>query len=361
MARKRRRLITVEEIDDSAPAAAARTTSVAEGRLTDIQDPELLLQICRSLAPVDLARLACTSRMFGAKFRWSHGDTSPRSVADEAGERFGVLSRAGRGVCLHGFGSQATKSEQVGKWSAAASKNVMASGRHCAAFTVLSSYQQVSMLGLIRPWWDVENETDAQEAPGNLFFNTGSGSRYPGRLYWEGQRGIATGESVCLELDLDVGSLSVVADGECLGVLASGLSGPFCWAVSMADCGDSVRVDIPQLPVLPSALPAVVEVEFAAPGAIGLSLQACSAWPNARPKIAAIGPDSQAAAQPDLHVGMILRGVQGVEITGGRDKVMRAVATAERPLRLSFARSNRHRRVAKRRRGRSSPQLRWCF
>lgn len=312
-----------------------RKTSIDVGSLTDLQDPELLLQICRSLTPVDLARLACASRMFGAKFRWSHGDTSTRSIVDEAAERFGVLSRAGRGVCLQEFGSRATTIESVGNWSTAASKIVMTSGRHCAQFTVLSSYTQVSMIGLIRPWWDVENEPNAHEAPDNLFLNTGSGSRYPGRLHWEGQRGIAVGDSACLELDLDVGTLAVSADGKYLGVLAIELSGPYCWAVSMGECGDSVRVELLQPPM---ALPATVEVEFAAPGAIGLSLNPSIAVHQARPKIATIKPGSQAAAQPDLHVGMILRGVQGVEITGGRDEIMAAVAAAQRPLRLTFAR-----------------------
>eukprot|EP01046_Picozoa_sp_COSAG06_P065814 COSAG06_NODE_16335_length_1006_cov_25.051819_1_plen_69_part_00 len=44
-------------------------------------------------------------------------------------------------------------------------------------------------------------------------------------------------------LDLDQGTMTVYKNDERLGVMATGLSGEYCWAVSLQRQGDSARIE----------------------------------------------------------------------------------------------------------------------
>ena len=52
------------------------------------------------------------------------------------------------------------------------------------------------------------------------------------------------GDRIGLLLDLDEGSIAVYLNGVRLGVMDDGLSGEYCWAVSLyAAYGDSARIE----------------------------------------------------------------------------------------------------------------------
>ena len=54
-------------------------------------------------------------------------------------------------------------------------------------------------------------------------------------------------------LDLDQGSMTVYKNDERLGVMATGLSGDYCWAVSMGNRDDSARIVDAAVPASPTA------------------------------------------------------------------------------------------------------------
>ena len=58
---------------------------------------------------------------------------------------------------------------------------------------------------------------------------------------WEGDR-------IGLLLDLDQGSMTVYKNDERLGVMATGLSGEYSWAVSLRQQGSSTRIEPATLP-----------------------------------------------------------------------------------------------------------------
>ena len=61
-----------------------------------------------------------------------------------------------------------------------------------------------------------------------------------------------TGDRIGMLLDLDAGTTTVFKNDVCLGVMATGLSGEYCWAVSLEDEDDSVRVDSAPIPPAPT-------------------------------------------------------------------------------------------------------------
>ena len=115
--------------------------------------------------------------------------------------------------------------------AAAASKAAMRAGQHYAQFTAMSG--RLMFFGVIRPGWNMETGPFAQLVVGNCFYNTGSGYRYPGARHWEGMQGAEQGDRIGMLLDLDQGSMTVYKNDERLGVMATGLSGEYCWAVSL--------------------------------------------------------------------------------------------------------------------------------
>eukprot|EP01051_Picozoa_sp_SAG22_P016503 SAG22_NODE_2342_length_2686_cov_3.866641_2_plen_102_part_00 len=67
---------------------------------------------------------------------------------------------------------------------------------------------------------------------------------------WEGMEAASRGDRIGMLLDLDQGSMTVYKNGVELRVMrAHGLSGPFCWAVSLGKrVGTSARVESTTVP-----------------------------------------------------------------------------------------------------------------
>ena len=73
----------------------------------------------------------------------------------------------------------------------------------------------------------------------------------PGGRDWEGEQGAYGDDRIGMVLDLDQGSMTVWKNDEKLGVMvAEGLRGPLCWAVSVFMAGGSVRIESAPLPEL---------------------------------------------------------------------------------------------------------------
>jgi hypothetical protein len=96
------------------------------------------------------------------------------------------------------------------------------------------------MIGeVIRSGWDVEGgyTYDTHQADGHChcLHYTPSGGCCPGYQDWEGmQRAWEWGERIgLLPLDLDQGTMTVYKNDERLGVMATGLSGEYCWALPL--------------------------------------------------------------------------------------------------------------------------------
>ena len=58
------------------------------------------------------------------------------------------------------------------------------------------------------------------------------------------------GDRIGLLLDLDEGSIAVYLNGVRLGVMDDGLSGEYCWAVSLWSDSNSARIESAALPAL---------------------------------------------------------------------------------------------------------------
>ena len=165
----------------------------------------------------------------------------------ESLRRGAVFGRSHAHITLSEGGSVATRNGHDGEHRTAASKAVMRAGRHYAQFTtVITSILDTMSFGVIRPGWDVEGGEDAPNVDGHCFYATGSGHCYPGYRDWEGmQRAMEEGDRVGLLLDLDQGTMTVYKNDERLGVMATGLSGEYSWAVSL---WRSARIDAAELP-----------------------------------------------------------------------------------------------------------------
>ena len=323
-------------------AVPDRSVEQQQCGLGDIEEVEVLLNICRFLGARALGRLACVSRCFGEKLEWpaeSEGPEPragrsrvwrrreaspdaplPRSVVEESARRWliqcgehkrgwlprenavglmrKVMLRRGvkfsrsheHNIMVSEDGSHAWNigGAESGNWvhgnwvhgddcgsGTAASKAVMRVGRHYAQFTVEGSGV---LFGVIRPGWDVEGATNAHTVADHCFYCT-DGWRYPPgptddgpggdwegrRLYkselrWENHQSgcgnwideaecgelctAGPGDRIGLLLDLDEGSMTVYKNDERLGVMVPrGLSGEYCWAVSMPSLGGSACIE----------------------------------------------------------------------------------------------------------------------
>jgi hypothetical protein len=165
-----------------------------------------------------------------------------------------VLSRSHEHITVSEDGSRATTRAGYtgGYWRTAASKAVMRAGRHYAQFTVVSG--RLMFFGVIRPGWDVGGGMDADNVDGHCFYYTCDGQRCPGEHDWEGmQDARKQGDRIGMLLDLDQGSMTVYKNDERLGVMATGLSGEYCWAVTMGSQEeDSVRIAAAAAPASPT-------------------------------------------------------------------------------------------------------------
>ena len=138
-------------------------------------------------------------------------------------------------------------------WRAARCSDVIPhEGRHFVQFTV--KHQLIAMhFGLIRPNWDTVSGKDPHNVHDHVFYDAIDGRRWP-HIYgqaWEGQQGAKVGDRIGLLLHRGEGSLSVYKNNERLGVMvAAGLSGEYCWAVSLYNKDDRVRVEALEAPAL---------------------------------------------------------------------------------------------------------------
>jgi len=248
------------------------------GLLTMTDD--LLIHIASMLtAPTDLVRLQLTCPRFADKVcgssemlsipeeaarLWLEGcseqerDWAPRRGLEswlglmhevEALRLPLAFGRAHAAITLSENGALATSRTRSGGWRSAASKAVMRSGRHSAQFTVVKGIDMV--FGATRPGWDVEGGMDPEDVDGHCFYATYSGLRFPGYRGWEGRHGARKrGDRIGMLLDLDQGSMTVWKNDDLLGVMvAEGLSGPLCWAVSL---GHSARIESAAVPAATS-------------------------------------------------------------------------------------------------------------
>jgi hypothetical protein len=95
----------------------------------------------------------------------------------------------------------------------------------------------------------MEGGQDAEHGDGHCFYGTLNGHRSPGGHDWEGMQGAREeGDRIGMLLDLDQGSMTVYKNDERLGVMATGLSGEYSWAVSLYKQGDSVRIEAAATP-----------------------------------------------------------------------------------------------------------------
>ena len=126
----------------------------------------------------------------------------------------------------------ATRRVGICSHRAAASTVVMRSGRHFVQFTVVGD--DAKMFGVIRPGHDVEGGDSAHDGDGHCFYFNNQGHRFPDMVNWEGMQSTKEqGDRIGVLLDLDQGSMTVWKNDEKLGVMiAEGLTGPLCWAVS---------------------------------------------------------------------------------------------------------------------------------
>jgi hypothetical protein len=169
----------------------------------------------------------------------------------ESLRRGAVFGRSHELITLSEGGSVATRGGVDYSDRAAASKAVMRAGRHYAQFTAERGYMG---FGVIWPGWDVEGGQNAFRVDGHCFYDTEDGSRFPGAHSWEGmQTAREEGDRTGLLLDLDQGTMTVYKNDERLGVMATGLSGEYSWAVVLYSAGSSARFEDAEAPVSPSA------------------------------------------------------------------------------------------------------------
>lgn len=124
------------------------------------------------------------------------------------------------------------------EYSATVSKVTMRAGCHCARFTVASETHEMRF-GIVRRNWDPWRDMPAELVNGHCFYNPGSGKcLHNGRTHWVGAAR-AIGDCVELLLDLNKGSMEILketknGEGEWFKTMvASGLTGEYCWAVSL--------------------------------------------------------------------------------------------------------------------------------
>jgi hypothetical protein len=162
-----------------------------------------------------------------------------------------VFGRSPEDITLSEGGSRATMGVN-GAINSAASKAVMRAGRHYLQFTAVKG--RIMLFGVIRPGWDVEGGEDAPWADGHCFYCTDNGLHYPGARRWKGvQSAKEEGDRIGMLLDLDQGTMTVYKNDERLGVMATGLSGEYSWAVVhrvRPSALNSARIESDAIPVV---------------------------------------------------------------------------------------------------------------
>ena len=137
-------------------------------------------------------------------------------------------------------------------WKTVACGREMRAGRH---FVVFHVYGWKVMFGVIRPNWNVE-AADAEQADGHCFYYGGTGQCFAGPGGGLGWPGMAKHtncrdykpDRIGMLLDFDQGSMTVYKNGELLGVMMTGLSGPYCWAARVIFPNQKVRIEAAPVP-----------------------------------------------------------------------------------------------------------------
>jgi hypothetical protein len=134
-----------------------------------------------------------------------------------------------------------TKNGAVNR-SAVCAGHVMSTGQHAVDFTIVSSFAtDFLFVGLARPDIDVQQiSAFVQDTFWGLCGSAGHLSHSFTAKKWTGQKSFGTGDVVGLLLDCDAGTLTVKKNGKLLGVAATGLTGPLCWAASLHT--DTIRI-----------------------------------------------------------------------------------------------------------------------
>ena len=141
----------------------------------------------------------------------------------------------------------------------------MRAGRHYIQFTVDQVPNELPIprttrpeawVGVIRPGW--EDRLFGHSYKGRCFYRTDTGGKVPsapsgGGAYdvgsdWTGMKEAENGDRIGLLLDVDAGSLTVYLNDERLGVMSTGLTQYFRWAVRIRSATTTVRVDSAQIP-----------------------------------------------------------------------------------------------------------------
>jgi len=145
-------------------------------------------------------------------------------------------------------------------WDTAFSNNIMRAGKHYATFQAQNLGDPSVLTGVMRPGQSNENTRGnplrpefyknfsqvgmsygGDEDKNNIFcclYNTNNGychTRQVGssNTNTEGMESLSSDGEIGMLLDLDEGTLSVYKNGQNLGVMKSGLAGPYCWLASM--------------------------------------------------------------------------------------------------------------------------------
>ena len=134
-----------------------------------------------------------------------------------------------------------------------------------------------------RPARDLEGR-NPEDLEGHCFYTTYDGACYPSYNHWEGrQNATELGDRIGLLLDLDQGTMTVYKNDERLEVMATGLSGEYCWAVELFPSGGglrSVRIEAAAVPSSPTAEEQAQAVAHEVAAAEELAAQAAlPAWP----------------------------------------------------------------------------------
>lgn len=281
------------EPEPEPPLDCERHTRSSAGSF-DLLEKPALLRICCWLSVRELGAMARVSRRFSEKMEWQN-DTAAgeapalRSVVEQVARQWVLMRpateqarataawadetcwlrrmyeifqplafrRSHELVKLSADGAVATKTGSGDYTFRAAASTVpmCGGGRYYAAFTILK-YVSYTLLGLVQPpifgatgrtvsGCDVTNKWVVHDMDGHVFYSTGTGRRCPGPAdcrSWEGAEGAEEGDTIGLLLDLDEGTLIVYKNDRQLGVMASGLTGVYCWAVSMGSEGDSIHI-----------------------------------------------------------------------------------------------------------------------
>jgi hypothetical protein len=112
--------------------------------------------------------------------------------------------------------------------------HVMSTGRHAADFTIVSTRNSSTNVGLARPDIDVTPNAHMKDTFWG-FYGISGNLYHAGRANpWTGQKPFGEGDVVGLLLDCDAGTLAVKKNGTLLGVAATGLTGELCWAAAIS-------------------------------------------------------------------------------------------------------------------------------